>query len=157
MCYCLIARHEGSGRGVIAWRRVVTTSFDDELLTIAETARLLKVSRVTVQRWLKAGRLAAVRVGPKAIRIRRGEIARITQPLPVSGERPPDGLPTAVIYADLADVPPWTEAAKRRARAAIISSRRRGQRILAQRGGVPLDESWPMIREAREERSRHLL
>ncbi|MFN8558270.1 MAG: helix-turn-helix domain-containing protein [Dehalococcoidia bacterium] len=42
---------------------------DGDLLTLAEAARLLRVSRITVHRWVQRGRLPSYRVGPKAIRI----------------------------------------------------------------------------------------
>lgn len=51
-----------------------------ELLTVPEAAELLKVSAVTVSRWLKQGRLPAYRVGPRAVRIRRADIDRILAP-----------------------------------------------------------------------------
>lgn len=46
----------------------------DELLTIAETASLLKVSTMTVRRWIKAGRLPAHRIGPRTIRVVRRDV-----------------------------------------------------------------------------------
>ena len=49
----------------------MTTNADLDLLTIAEAAKLLKVSTITVHRWLKGGRLPAHHLGPKTVRIRR--------------------------------------------------------------------------------------
>src|SRR5712691_8866958 len=40
-----------------------------ELFTVAEAAKLLKVSTTTLHRWLKQGRLHAYRVGPRAVRV----------------------------------------------------------------------------------------
>ena len=37
----------------------MTTNEDLDLLTIAEAAQILKVSTITVHRWLKSGRLPA--------------------------------------------------------------------------------------------------
>jgi len=45
------------------------------LLTVAEVAGLMRVSNMTVYRLIKAGELAAVRVG-HSYRIREGEIER---------------------------------------------------------------------------------
>ena len=42
--------------------------------TIAEAATVLRVSRVTIWRWLKAGRLTAVRLGDRVTRIRREDL-----------------------------------------------------------------------------------
>jgi len=130
----------------------MATSYEDELLTIAETARLLKVSPITIQRWLKVGRLAGVRVGPKAVRIRRGDIAQVMTPTAPRPARSAFDVPST----DL-EIRPLTDEEVRRGLEALEASRRLGERILARRGGKLLDESWPMIREAREERSKQLL
>src|SRR3989304_2296808 len=53
---------------------------EDGLLTIADAARLLKVSVVTVKRWLKQGRLHAYRVGPRSIRIKREDLNALVRP-----------------------------------------------------------------------------
>lgn len=52
----------------------------DDLLTANEAAQLLKVSPVTIKRYLKQGRLLAYHVGPRAIRIRRKDLQQIMQP-----------------------------------------------------------------------------
>ena len=41
-----------------------------EFLTVAELAKVLKVSESTVYEWTKKGRLRAVRLGRKTIRFR---------------------------------------------------------------------------------------
>src|SRR4051794_26481964 len=48
--------------------------------SVAESARLLGVSRSTVWRWIEAGELPASRVGPKNIRIRRQDLQDIVRP-----------------------------------------------------------------------------
>jgi excisionase family DNA binding protein len=50
-----------------------------ELLTVKETAELLRVSTVTVRRYIASGKLAAVRVG-RNIRIRRDDAERVIEP-----------------------------------------------------------------------------
>ena len=47
-----------------------------ELLTVDETARLLKVAPVTVRRYIAEGRLPAVRVG-RAVRVRRDAVGAV--------------------------------------------------------------------------------
>ena len=51
-----------------------------DLLTVQETATLLKVSDGTVRRHAAAGRLPGVRVG-RLIRIRREEVERFLEPI----------------------------------------------------------------------------
>lgn len=47
----------------------------DRLLTVAEVASLMRVSNMTVYRLIKAGQLAAIRVG-KNYRIRNDDVDR---------------------------------------------------------------------------------
>ena len=51
-----------------------------DLLTVPEAAAALKVSPVTVSRWLRQGRLPAYRLGPRAVRIRRADLAAVFSP-----------------------------------------------------------------------------
>lgn len=50
-------------------------SMDDRLLTVMEVADLMRVSNMTVYRLIKAGQLAALRVG-KNYRIRESDVER---------------------------------------------------------------------------------
>jgi excisionase family DNA binding protein len=50
------------------------------VLSVAEAAVLLGVSRSTVWRWIKSGKLPAYRVGHKTIRIKRADLEMILQP-----------------------------------------------------------------------------
>ncbi len=52
-----------------------------DLLTVAEAATVLKVSPITIHRWLKQGRLTAYRVGPRAVRISSSELTRPLLPI----------------------------------------------------------------------------
>lgn len=75
-----------------------------ELLTVTETAQLLRVSQMTVRRFIADGRLPAVRVG-KGVRVRREAIDRLATPLrPAAPERRQSlrGRPTT------ADDPLWS-------------------------------------------------
>ena len=59
-----------------------------ELLTIQETADILKVSPVTVRRFIRSRRLPAVRVG-RALRVKREDVEKL--PSPVQTEHQGDG------------------------------------------------------------------
>jgi excisionase family DNA binding protein len=52
----------------------------DDLLTIDEAAEHLKVSAVTISRWRRQGRLPTLKVGPRAVRIRRADLDLVSQP-----------------------------------------------------------------------------
>lgn len=49
----------------------------ESLLTPDEAASLLKMSKVTVLRWVKSGRLPASRLGRNVLRIRRDSVERL--------------------------------------------------------------------------------
>lgn len=126
-----------------------------EFLTVADAAKLLKVSRVTVHRWLKQGLLRAYHVGPRAVRINRQDLRRIVVPthvVPTHGEEitmRTELTPTATTFAA---VRPPSEQEKRRALDALARARALGVAILTRRDGEPVAESWPIIQEARAER-----
>lgn len=60
--------------------RVTTEANEGEYRTVAEAARQLKVSVSTIWRWINAGSLTAYRVGPRRIRITRGDLAALIRP-----------------------------------------------------------------------------
>jgi len=48
----------------------------DELLTVAEAAARLKVTRHTIYRWIAEGRLPALRYSPRVLRVRLADLER---------------------------------------------------------------------------------
>jgi excisionase family DNA binding protein len=72
-----------------------------ELLTVQETARLLRVSPITIRRYIASGRLPAERVG-RGIRVRRTAIEGFVSPVVSPGEtkRPTDWSHKPSGYAD---------------------------------------------------------
>jgi len=52
---------------------------DEELLTVDEVARRLKLHPETVRRWIRAGKLRAIRLGSDraGLRIRASEVQRL--------------------------------------------------------------------------------
>jgi excisionase family DNA binding protein len=65
---------------------LTTPDAPGDLLTIAEVARQLRCSEPTVRRRIRAGDLAAVRIGDgRAIRVHRDAIADLLEPV-VPGE-----------------------------------------------------------------------
>ena len=136
---------------------MASTTSDPDLLTTAEAAKLLKVSPVTISRWLKQGRLPAYRLGPRAVRIRRTDLDSLLSPAydeehlpmsPVAYEPDPQEIDDELI----ASIEPLSDREVEELRAAMESARELREHMLAERGGRPLPPSWPLIREAREER-----
>src|SRR2546426_8983662 len=79
--------------------QVMAIDHNDELISVAEAARLLKVSVPTIKRWLKDGRIPAYHLGPRYVRIRRVDLMRVLTPLrtevtPVKELSPHEAAPT---------------------------------------------------------------
>lgn len=85
------------------------------LLTIDETARVLRVSAVTVRRYIDAGKLPAVRVG-KGVRVQKEALDQLVEPIAAEASKPLRGKPMT------ADDPIWNiTAAGRSSRATDVS------------------------------------
>jgi excisionase family DNA binding protein len=48
-----------------------------ELLTVAEACRYLKVTRTTLYRWARLGKVRFVKLGERSTRLRRDDVARL--------------------------------------------------------------------------------
>jgi excisionase family DNA binding protein len=124
---------------------------DTDLLTVAEAARVLKVSRITLDRWLKDGRLPSYRVGPRATRIRRGDLTIVMTPRSRAEQSPmKETQPVLTIPGRM------TEDAAARQWAAYEAAKAHIEHMHARHGGTPRTESWPIIREARDERASQI-
>jgi excisionase family DNA binding protein len=121
---------------------------DWDLLTLTEAATLLKVSVVTLRRWIKQGRLPAYHVGPRKVRIRRSDLAKAFTP---TYQKEVSAMQESLT------IKPLTDAEVREQRKAIEQSQEFIERLRSERGGKPLSSSASIIRQAREERSRELL
>ncbi len=144
----------------------MATTLEPDLLTVAEAAALLKVSKVTISRWLKQGRLPAYRVGPRAVRIRRADVAGLIEPVSGPAESTPNeelsasaSAPTwtwesiPIDHELIASLRPMTEERQRALREAIERADDLRQRMHERRGGRLFPDSAAEIRQAREERS----
>ena len=145
------------------------TANPDDLLTIAEAAELLSVSAVTVSRWRRQGRLPTLKVGPRAVRIRRGDLALLTRPYrgpasplettptptaphePAGSSAPTAGAPDHVDSARLSS--PATENNPPAVSTLERAGRLRGQ-ILARRRGDYLPVSDDMVGKIRTKRDK---
>ncbi len=124
---------------------------EEDFITVAEAARLLRVSIVTLQRWIKQGRIPAYRLGPRYIRIRRPDLAKLL--VPTSRE---EAEPAPEAMSVWLDVKPLTEHEVQQRMEAIHRSEDLIARMRARKGGSRLSSSWRLIRQTREERSKRL-
>ena len=124
---------------------------NEQFLTIAEAAALLRVHRSTVRRWIDQGDLPAYRIGQRRVALKRSDLDRFIVPVHPAqvqgvvelrpGERPPDRL---------------TPEEKERGLRALENLRRLHERVRAELGNKPLTPSWEILAELRDERSRQL-
>jgi excisionase family DNA binding protein len=77
-----------------------------ELLTVQETADLLKVSTVTVRRFIADGRLPAVKVG-RAVRIEKTDAERVAKPIAPKARKARRATPWRRPRAFTHDDPLW--------------------------------------------------
>jgi excisionase family DNA binding protein len=121
---------------------------DLDLLTLGEAATLLKVSVVTLRRWIKQGRLPAYHVAPRKLRIKRSDLTRAFTP---TYHEEVSAMPERI------PIRPLTDVEVREALEALKEADAVIEAIRERRGGQPLDSSVPLIRRARETRARRLL
>ncbi|HUZ03270.1 MAG TPA: helix-turn-helix domain-containing protein [Thermomicrobiaceae bacterium] len=117
---------------------------NDELLTIKEAAARLKVSTMTLSRWIKAGRLTKYRLGARAVRLRRSEVEALHSP---------DEMEFEPAFDDDLDIPPLTPEEVDRQLAAMERANAVRERILNAHGGKPFPSSAELINEERDARS----
>jgi excisionase family DNA binding protein len=120
---------------------------DLDLLTLPEAAKLLKVSVVTLRRWIKQGRLPAYHVGPRKVRIKRSDLTKAFTP---TYQEEVSAVPERMT------IRPLTDAQVREGLEALKESEALIERLRERRSGQPLAPSWPMIRQEREARSKRL-
>jgi excisionase family DNA binding protein len=120
---------------------------DLDLLTLGEAAALLKVSIVTLRRWIKQGRLPAYHVGPRKVRIRRRDLTTL---LTLSTREEVSAVP------ERTTIRPLTDQEVQEGLEALKESEAFIERLRERRRGKPLAPSWPLIRQEREERSKRL-
>lgn len=135
---------------------------ETDLLTLDEAAEFLRVTPAAVSRFLDRGILTAHRVGPDAVRVRRADLDVLfdravvdtldPDDIPIPHPRPYVPNPADINHELLASIKPWTDEERQNALAALEAARELRERIRAENGGKPLPSSWPIIRQARDER-----
>lgn len=120
-------------------------------LTVAQAAEQLSVHPSTIRRWIDRGRLPAYRLGEKRIGVRPSDLARVVAP---RAARPEHGAretqPNRIV------IPPLTKEEQRRGLQALAELERLGATIAA-RHGTFSPESWELLNQSRDERTRDLM
>ena len=124
---------------------------DEEFLTVAEAATLLRVAPSTVRRWIREGDVPAHRIGRRRVALRRADLARLITPARPSAE---------TIGSVTVDEPivgrRLTPEEKQHALEVMDRVQQRAKEIQARRGGKLFPPAWITINEQRDERTRQL-
>jgi excisionase family DNA binding protein len=127
------------------------SAVDEEYLTVAEAATLLRVAPSTIRRWIREGDVPAHRIGRRRVALRRADLTRLITPartgMETSGE----------VAGDQKREPRrLTPEEKERALEAMDRLKELRKRTFEERGGKLFPPSWETINEMRDERTRQL-
>jgi excisionase family DNA binding protein len=124
---------------------------DEDYVTVAEAATLLRVAPSTVRRWIREGDVPAYRIGRRRVALKRHDLSNLITPAA-------PGMETsnkAVVDQN------WkprrlTPEEQRQALEALDRAQRHAEETRARRGGKLFPPSWITINEQRDERTREL-
>jgi excisionase family DNA binding protein len=126
-------------------------ALDEEYLTVAEAATLLRVAPSTVRRWIREGDVPAYRVGRRRVALKRDDLSNLIRPA-----RPMGATSYTIIEDEKWEPRRLTPEEKQRALEAMDRAQRHAEETRARRGGKLFPSSWITINEQRDERTRQL-
>lgn len=123
----------------------------DQLVPIAQAAQLLAVHTSTIRRWIREGKLPAYRVGDKGVRVRYGDVMRLSTPLSAAVQDKGRHVDNEAGFTGR-----LTEEEQLRALEAVASARKLREEFRA-RYGTMTPEAWELLNESRDERTSNLI
>src|SRR5690349_17829786 len=77
----------------------MTQNVDDELLTVDEVAKILRVNPQTVRNWIDRGELPEVRIGKRRVRVRRSDLEEFVGGggMPIKRHTPAEEVPPQML------------------------------------------------------------
>lgn len=120
-------------------------------LTVGQAAEQLSVHPSTVRRWIDGGRLPAYRIGEKRIGVRPSDLDRLVVPRPARADHGGRGAEPEQLV-----IPPLTKEEQQRGFRALAELERLGTAIAARHGRLT-PQSWELLNQSRDERSRDLM
>ncbi len=121
-------------------------AIDEDYVTIAGAAALLRVSTSSIRRWIDDGTLIAYRLGRRRVLLRRKDLSRALRPT-APGPNPP---------AEDEVREPVSAAERARILALVADARLRLAEMLERRGGRGFRSSGDVLNELRDERTAEL-
>jgi excisionase family DNA binding protein len=131
------------------------SALDEEYLTVAEAAALLRVAPSTVRRWIREGQVPAYRFGQRRVAIRRTDLDAVITPMRPNEQRVSRMTGDERTIAEAQDRRLTPEEVER-GMAAFERLQELSEEIMAKRGGKPFSPSWKILNELRDERTRQL-
>lgn len=130
-------------------------AIEEEYLTVAEAAALLRVAPSTIRRWIREGDLPAYRLGKRRVGLKRDELSRLVKPLR-SDEAPSHDTAEG---DDLERIRrrKLTDEEVERGLAAMDRAERHAKELQDARGGELFPDSSEVIHRMRQERTRQLM
>ena len=127
------------------------SAVDEDYLTVAEAATLLRVAPSTIRRWIRQGDVPAYRIGRRRVALKRDDLSNLITP----------ARPGIEASGEMAGDQTWeprrlTPEEQQQALELMDRIRQRADEITAQRGGKLFPPSWETINEMRDERTRQL-
>ena len=126
-------------------------AMDEEYVTVAEAATLLRVAPSTVRRWIREGDVPAYRIGRRRVALRRDDLSNLINP----------AGPAMAMSDKAVDDQTWeprqlTPEEQQQALELMDRIQQRAKEIRARRGGKLFPPAWITINEQRDERTRQL-
>jgi excisionase family DNA binding protein len=124
---------------------------DEEYVTVAEAATLLRVAPSTVRRWIRDGDVPAYRIGRRRVALKRDDLSNLITPAR-------HGIETGseVVGDERWEPRRLTPEEQQQALEALDRAQRHAEETRARRGGKLFPPSWITINEQRDERTRQL-
>jgi excisionase family DNA binding protein len=124
---------------------------DEEYVTVAEAATLLRVAPSTVRRWIRDGDVPAYRIGRRRVALKRDDLSNLITPAR-------HGMETSseVVGDERWEPRRLTPEEQQQALEALDRAQRHAEETRARRGGKLFPPSWITINEQRDERTRQL-
>jgi excisionase family DNA binding protein len=125
--------------------------YSEPYLTVVQAAEHFSVHPSTVRRWIDRGRLPAYRLGDKRIGVRPSDLARLVAPRPARAEHG-----GRMAQSERLVIPPLTKEQQRQGFQALAELERLSAAIAAKHGKLT-PESWELLNQSRDERTRDLM
>jgi excisionase family DNA binding protein len=126
-------------------------ALDEEFLTVAEAATLLRVAPSTIRRWIREGDVPAHRIRRRRVALRRADLAGLITPArPTTETKGNVAVDEPVVGRRL------TPEEQQRAFEAMDRAQELAKRTFEERGGKLFPPAWITINEQRDERTRQL-